>query len=512
MISLKSENLTSRPPIVVVVGHIDHGKTRLLDYIRNTNVIEKESGGITQHVGAYEVVASTKDGSSGKITFLDTPGHEAFSKIRVRGASIADVAILVVAADEGVKAQTEESIKALHDAKIPFVVAINKIDKEAANPERVKNELAEKQVFVEGHGGDVPVVEISAKLGDGVDTLLETVLLVAEMEELIGDHSLNASGVVVESSLDPKRGNSATMIIQNGTLKSGEFILVGSVLAPVRIFEDFLGHSLKEATFSSPVRIVGFNALPEVGATFQSFASKKEADVALKASVEDVVLEKKEIKTTPRDLPGGRQKVVIRLLLKADVAGSLEALESEIKKLSSDKIEIKILRSGVGGVSEDDLKLLLSAKDSILVSFRAGIGKNIVEALKSAEIIFNSFDIIYEIADWLKPEIEKRLPQEIEITEEGRVKILKVFKETGKKRVIGGRVIDKFIRDGAKLRVLRNNNQIGTGYVLELQHGKAKVKEVEKDQEFGVLVESDVSISPGDVLEIFTENIIKARL
>lgn len=495
-----------RPPVVVVVGHIDHGKTKLLDYIRKSNVIEKESGGITQHIGAYEVAVSTKNGVAGEITFLDTPGHEAFSEIRSRGARVADVAILVIAADEGVKPQTEESLKAIQGAGIPFVVAINKIDKEGANPERVKMQLAEKGVFVEGHGGKVPCLPISAKEGTGVEDLLETVLLVAEMEELKADAGAVASGVVIESSLEQKRGNAATLLIQNGTLRQGEFVVADSALAPVRIFEDFLGHPLKEARFSSPVRVVGFNKIPPVGAQFKAFVLKKDAEKAAVSAV------KEPRAASVDDKIAENGQIAVPFVLRADVSGSLEALEKEIKKFGSDKIKIKILKSGTGMVGEDDLKIASSTKNLIIVAFRVGIDRNIIEPLRQSGIAFKEFEIIYEVADWLKPILEIRLPQEAVKENTGVAKILKIFSRTGQKQVIGGRVTDGVAKSGAEFRIKRNDHDIGFGKVLELQKAKAKAGEVEKGQEFGLMVSSEIGIAPGDMLEFFAVSMVKGKL
>lgn len=501
-------NQITRPPVVVVVGHIDHGKTSLLDYIRSTKVTEKESGGITQHIGAYEVEINTKSGAIGKITFLDTPGHEAFSEMRSRGARVADVAVLVVAADDGVKPQTEESIKAIQKAEVAFVVAINKIDKEGANPERVKMELAEKGVYVEGYGGNVPCVLISAKKGTGVDDLLETVFLLAEMEALRGDVAAPASGVVIEASLDQKRGNAATLLIQNGVMRSGEFVAAGSAVAPVRIFEDFLGHALKEATFSSPVRIVGFNELPKVGSIFGVYSSKKDAEQV--ASEAGQVLKQKNVASKKEDIIEGR--VIVPLIIKADVSGSLEALEGEVKKFGSEKISVKILKSGTGMIGEDDLKTALGAKNAIIIAFRVGIERNVQESLRQANITHGKFDIIYEASDWLKKEMESRLPQELARADAGRVKIQRLFKKTGAKQVIGGKVLEGAIVAGGKFNILRNEHPLGEGKILELQSGKEKAERVESGSEFGILVTSEITIAPGDILEVFTESVIKGKI
>lgn len=497
------QNLIARSPVVVVVGHIDHGKTSLLDYIRRANVAEGESGGITQHIGAYETVVSTKAGAAGKLTFLDTPGHEAFSEMRSRGARVADVAILVVAADEGVKPQTEESIRAIKKAELPFVVALNKMDKEGANPDRVKMALAEKEVFVEGYGGNVPCVPISAKKGTGIEELLETVFLLAELEDLKADAGASAEGVVIESHLDRKRGNTATLLIKNGKLRAGEFVTAGKAFAPVRIFEDFKGHMLKEATFSSPVRITGFSELPAVGVIFRGYFSRKEAERAIFEMAEISPAAEK-----PAAVIFGQQ-VIVPLILKADVSGSLEALIGEVNKFNSEKLAVKILKSGTGIIGEDDLKTARGSRDVIILGFRVGIERNIVESLKQAEISYNTFEIIYEASDWLKVELEKRLPQKIERISEGRAKILKIFKKTGAKQVIGGRVLESAVVAGGKFDIMRNDHNIGEGKILELQSNKVRAERVESGSEFGMLVVSEITIAPGDIIEVFSERVVQ---
>ncbi|MBI5742540.1 MAG: translation initiation factor IF-2 [Candidatus Niyogibacteria bacterium] len=503
------QNLIARAPVVVVVGHIDHGKTSLLDFIRRANVTEQESGGITQHIGAYETTVATKTGAAGKLTFLDTPGHEAFSEMRSRGARVADIAILVVAADEGVKPQTEESIRAIKKAELPFVVALNKMDKEGANPDRVKMALAEKEVFVEGYGGNVPCVPISAKKGTGVEELLETVFLLAELEDLKADAAASAEGVVIESSLDQRRGNAATLLIQNGTLRAGEFVAAGKAIAPVRIFEDFKGHVLKEATFSSPVRIVGFSELPAVGASFKAYPSRKEAERALEEVAQAAVVVKK---SDTEVAVGGVKMTTVPLIIKADVSGSLEALLGELKKFNSEKLAVKVLRSGTGLIGEDDLKAALGAKDVIVLGFRVGIEKNVLESLKESKVTHGTFQIIYEASDWLKAELEKRLPQETERVNEGRAKVQKLFKKTGAKQVVGGRVLEGALVAGGRFNILRNDHPLGEGRILELQSGKERAERVESGSEYGLLVTSEITIAPGDILEIFTERIVQGKI
>ncbi|HPC12683.1 MAG TPA: GTP-binding protein, partial [Candidatus Paceibacterota bacterium] len=276
------EKIERRPPVVVVMGHVDHGKSTLLDYIRKTNVVDKEAGGITQCISAYEVSAKDDEGNDRLITFLDTPGHEAFSKMRQRGASVADIAILIVSAEDGVKAQTIEAHNAILENKTPFIVAINKIDRPNANIDKTKNELAEKGIYLEGMGGDIPFVPISAKEGKGVNDLLEMIILIADMQNLKGDRNVNASGIIIETEQDPKRGIGATCVIKNGTLKSGMFVVSGKSMVTTRIFENCLSLPTKEASFSAPIKLVGFDSLPEVGNSFDSFLTKKEAENFIK--------------------------------------------------------------------------------------------------------------------------------------------------------------------------------------------------------------------------------------
>ncbi|OGF64303.1 hypothetical protein A2661_01015 [Candidatus Giovannonibacteria bacterium RIFCSPHIGHO2_01_FULL_45_24] len=464
------------------MGHIDHGKTTLLDYIRKSNVVAGESGGITQHIGAYEVEHAGK-----KITLLDTPGHEAFSKMRSRGAEVADIAILVVAADDGVKPQTEEALAAIKSAGIPFLVAINKIDKPAADPERMKNELAKKEVFLEGRGGNVPFIEISAKQGTGVDKLLETILLMAEMESLQADTKAFATGVVIESHRDQRRGVTSTLLIRNGTLKKGEYVAAGGAVAKARILEDFKGGPIDSASPSLPVLVVGFDKPPQVGAEFKAFFSQKEAIDAARAAGE---------KPAPGSSkpPGG----FIGLVIKADVSGSAEAIEHEAAKLK----DIKILRSEVGDVSENDIKLASSAANPLILAFKVALSSNLRELALRLGVEVASFEIVYELADFLKKKIEALSPKE-EITKIlGHAKILKIFRADGKTQIIGGKVQEGLIRRGAEFGVFRREKKIGDGKIENLQEGRVNVSEIEAGKEFGALASSKISIAEGDELEI----------
>jgi translation initiation factor IF-2 len=491
----EKQNLIQRPPVVVVMGHIDHGKSKLLDYIRKANIVEKEAGGITQHVGAYEVEIKNR-----RVTFLDTPGHEAFSKIRSRGAKAADIAILVVAAEEGIKPQTMEAYKAIEKAGTPFVVAINKIDKPGANPEQVKGQLAENEIFVESYGGKVPSVNISAKTGQGVDELLDMILLMADLENLSADSSANASGVVIESHMEPRRGISATLLIMNGAMKKGQFIVSGNAIAPVRIFEDFKGDALEKATFSSPVKIVGFNNLPQVGAEFKTYDSKKEAEEAVAAFVPKEI--KMEMLATGTE---EENKIIIPVVIKADVSGSVEAVEKEIRKLESEDVALNILRKEVGVISEDDAKLVSGATDPVILGFNVSINPSAKDIMERTGVKVSTSDIIYRLSEWLKEEIEKRkaLIFREEIT--GVAKILKTFSITRSKQVVGGQVLDGKIVLNANVKIKRNSFPVGEGKITNLQHNKIEVSEVNKGDMFGVIIESKIEILKGDEIEIVTK-------
>jgi len=482
--------MQNRPPIVVVMGHIDHGKTTLLDYIRKSNVAARESGGITQHIGAYEA-----EFNGSKITFIDTPGHEAFSKMRSRGANVADIAILVVAADDGIKPQTKEALEAIKNAKIPFLVAINKIDKPNANLERVKNELAEAGVFLEGRGGNVPCAEISAKAGTNVQHLLETLLLMAEMENLKSDISLPASGVIIESHLDSRRGITATLLVREGVLKRGECVLAGDALAKARIFENFAKKSITEAGPSLPAVVVGFDKLPLVGVEFKAFKLQKEAEAERAGNL--------ALSPDSSTSLGEKQgDISLGLVIKTDVLGSAEAILHEINKLKNDNIDIKILRAEAGDISEDDVKLASSASNSLVLGFKVSLAGEVRELGERLGVQIAIFEIIYEISDFIKEKIAKLAPPVLENKIVGRAKVLKLFKSSGKNQVIGGRVLDGVLKKGTGFYVLRRGNKIGEGKFENLQSGRADANKIEEG-EFGALISSKIAVFVGDELENF---------
>jgi len=375
----ENNNLIERPPVVVIMGHIDHGKSTLLDYIRKTNVVDKEVGGITQNIYAYEVEVPKGDKKEiGKITFIDTPGHESFSKMRERGCQIADIAILIVSAEDGVKPQTIEAWKTIVINKIPCIVAINKIDKSNANIEKTKTELAENEIYLENYGGKIPFVEISAKTGTGIDELLLLINLVAEMENFTGNKNETASGFVIEANLDSKRGIKATLIIKNGTLSKGMTVVVEDSICSTNIIEDFQGTTINEATFSSPILLIGFDKMPGIGKEFKSFKNKSDA---LK-HIEKWQKEKKN-PSFPKITEKENNKKIIPIILKADISGSIEAIEKEINKINhglnatvSKNAEFKIIQKGVGPVGESDIKTISGNEDTLVVGFNVKVDKN----------------------------------------------------------------------------------------------------------------------------------------
>lgn len=497
-----------RPPVIVVMGHIDHGKSALIDYIRKTNVVDSEHGGITQHLSAYEVSHCDPSGKEKKITFLDTPGHEAFKKMRFRGAEVADIAILVVSAEEGVRAQTLEALKLIRENKIPFIVAINKIDKPEANVERTKQNLIENQIFLEGLGGDVPFVPISAKTGAGIPELLDMMLLVADLEELSGDSLVNASGIVIESHLDNKKGISTTLIIKDGTLKIGMFVVSGESLSPVRIMENFRGEKIEKATFSSPVKVVGFNKMPAPGAVFNSFNTKKEAE---KAIVSNNNIEEAGLKIKPKthqilakdNLETEDTALEIPIILVADVLGALDAIEHEIEKLKNDAVRIKIVKKSIGSISEDDIKTASGKSGTLVIGFNTKADAPALALASRLSIDIKIFNVIYKISEWLSDVIKERMPKSKVEEKTGSAKILKVFSKAKDKQVLGGKIAKGQFNVGEKVNIIRRGEEIGKGKIINLQQNKANVKEIKGTCEFGAQIQARIEIAKGDIIEGF---------
>ncbi|MEK7669489.1 MAG: translation initiation factor IF-2 [Patescibacteria group bacterium] len=487
----KNKNLIARPPVVVVVGHIDHGKSTLLDYIRKTSTTEKEAGGITQHISAYEAKLEIS-GQKRKITFLDTPGHEAFCSIRERGTRIADVAILVVSAEDGVKPQTVEALNCITKDSTPFIVALNKIDRPNADINKVKTDLAENGVLVEGWGGSVPIVPLSAKTGEGVADLLEIIALQSDLEELTGDSSLMAEGFVVESNLNPKQGIAATLLIKNGAMKTGMFVASVGAFAPIRAIENYKGENIKEASFSSPVKIVGWSNTPMVGREFKTFHKKEEAQ---KFAGEN---NNSQTETNQEFTPEGQAR--LEIVLKTDALGSLDAVEHELKKLSSDKITVKIISKSIGSITEKDIKTA-SVKNSLILGFNVNTDK-IAEMLAMRDKIeIKTFKIIYELIDFLKEKVKEATPIETVEIATGSAKILRVFSKNKDKQVVGGRLEEGEIKSGSLVKIYRREYQIGEGKIKELQAQKVKIDIVKEKQEFGMMLESKIELSEGDIIK-----------
>jgi translation initiation factor IF-2 len=492
------ENNIARPPVVVIMGHIDHGT--LLDYIRKTNIVEKEVGGITQNISAYEVEAPTPDKSgSGKITFIDTPGHESFSKMRERGALIADIAILIVSAEDGVKPQTIEAWKTIVLNKIPCIVAINKIDKANANIEKTKTELAENEIYLENYGGKIPFVEISAKTGAKVDELLSLINIIAEMENFCGNKDENASGFVLEANLDSRRGIQATLVIKNGTLSRGMTVVVEDSVCSTNIMENFKGININEATFSSPIRLIGFSKMPKIGAEFKSFKNKKGADIYMNS----LKLNKETPIRNVVQSDAAENKKIIPIILKADISGSIEAIEKEIKKIQNENAEFRIMQKGVGPISESDIKTISGGENVLVIGFNVKIDKSATELALKRGISISFFDIIYKMTEWLEAEMEKRRPKIETIETTGRVKILKVFSRTKERQIVGGKVLKGRIILDKIVKILRREFEIGRGRIVNLEKAKTKVKEVEEGAEFGMMIESKIEIVEGDIIESF---------
>jgi translation initiation factor IF-2 len=475
----ENQNKQKRPPIVVVVGHVDHGKTTLLDYIRKSNVAAKEAGGITQSVGAYEIEHNKQ-----KITFIDTPGHEAFSKMRVRGAALADIAILVVAADEGVKPQTKESIKVLQESQTPFVVAITKIDKPAADIDRVKTDLAANNVLLEGFGGNISFQGVSGKTGEGINDILDLILLTAEMEELTYDPNANASGVVLESRKDKQRGFTTSVILKDGKLKSGDAIATATTKGKIKILENFLGKKVDLLEPSSPAVIIGFETLPKTGEEF----------IAGKFSEEE--LKKITAKSTCPVIRGQFCKLegdcVVKVILKADVSGSLEALSELVKKIPmKEKYAIEIVEEGVGEIGDNDIKNAIAMR-AIVLGFRVRANRAAENMAKDNKIEIITSEIIYELVEAIQSYFTCLSSGDMV----GDLEVLATFGKKAGKQIVGGRVVSGEIKNNVSLEIQYKGEKIGIGKIINLQESKKDVTSVPAGKECGLLITSEVEIKP----------------
>ena len=498
----KEEDLVARAPVVVVMGHVDHGKTSLLDYIRHANVVSGEAGGITQHIGAYQV--SVKDHT---ITFLDTPGHEAFTAMRARGAMITDVAILVVAADDGIMPQTVESINHAKAANIPIIVAINKMDKPTANPDRIMQQLTEYELVPEEWGGETIVCPISAKTGMGIDNLLDMVVLTAEVQELKANPNRSAHGAVIEARLDKGRGPVATLLVQNGTLKQGDVIIAGTAVGRVRAMTDARGQKLTEAGPSVPVEIIGMGEVPGAGDDFHAVADermartlveqrKHEQKSALNSSVGKVTLE-----DLFSQIQAGEMKN-LNVIVKADVQGSAEAVKTSLEKLSNEEVRVRVIHCAVGAISENDV-MLAATSGAIVVGFNVRPDNNAKDNAARMGVDMRMYRVIYDAINEIESAMKGMLAPKFKEVDLGRAEVRNVFRITGVGMVAGCYVLDGRMQRGAQMRLLRDNIVIYDGAIASLQRFKDSVKEVAAGYECGITFEKFQDIKENDIVEAY---------
>ncbi|OIP22479.1 translation initiation factor IF-2 [bacterium CG_4_10_14_0_2_um_filter_33_32] len=491
------EKTESRSPVVIVMGHVDHGKTSLLDAIRKADVVSSESGGITQHIGAYQIEKNGK-----KITFLDTPGHEAFSTMRARGAQVTDVGVLVVAADDGVKPQTIESINHLKSANLPFVVAVNKIDKPGADIEKVKQELSEHKVICEDWGGDVVLIPVSAKTKEGIDQLLEMILLISDMKECKANSKGRLWGTIIESHLDKGRGPTATLLVQNGTLKVGDYVVCGSIYGKIRVIENSNLKKIEEAIPGMPVRIWGLKDLSDVGELLEGVKSEKEAkaEVSERKHFESLknLKERKNIgvKGISDKIKEGKVKE-LKVVLKADVKGSLEALNMSLNKLNTNEVAVNLIKEGLGEISESDVTL--AGDDAIVIGFKVGISLAAQKSSEKHKTEIRLYDVIYNVIDDIKEALTALLPKEIIEKEMGKGKILKVFKSGKNDMIIGAKLINGKVNKEMEVKLEKEGN-LTYGKIVGLKIVKDNVSEVSGDKEFGINISGISHLEEGDEL------------
>lgn len=504
---LSQHRTVARPPVIVVMGHVDHGKTTLLDAVRSANVAAGEAGGITQHIGAYQVEwKNPKTKEVTPITFIDTPGHEAFTVMRSRGATVADIAILVVAADDGVKPQTVEAINIIKAAKLPFIVAINKIDKDGADSERVRSELSQHNVIPEAWGGDVPMVEISAKKNLHIDKLLDTLLVVADVhsETIKADPELPAAGTVIEAKVDKGEGAVVTMLVQTGTLRVNDPLVVnGEIYGKVRALKNFRSEMVKEAAPSTPTRVLGFKIAPRVGDILDNSKIEGAVTVNLKTKrTEQTGAEKILLTDTLETDEEG--KTILTVVVKADTLGSLEALIGSLERIKTETAAVKVIAKGLGNIMADDVARA-EAANALVFGFNVTTTPVALEMIQKDNIRYFEYKIIYDLIDKIKVELEKILNPELIVKELGNVKILAVFRSDKSMQILGGRVESgKLVRE-ARVRVKRKGEIIGLGKISKLQSGRQDVNEVMSGSECGIEYTSKLRVEVGDVLEAYSE-------
>ncbi|WP_114457031.1 MULTISPECIES: translation initiation factor IF-2 [unclassified Halanaerobium] len=507
----RPEDLQMRPPIVTVMGHVDHGKTTLLDVIRKTKVAAGEAGGITQHIGAYQAVVNDK-----KITFIDTPGHEAFTAMRARGAQITDIAILVVAADDGVMPQTVEAINHAKAAGIPIIIAVNKIDKPNAQPERVKQELTEYGLVVEEWGGDTICVEVSALQEENIDELLEMVLLVAEMEELKANPHRPAEGVVIEAELDKGRGAVATVLIKNGTLHIGDALLTGSTYGRVRAMFNERGENIEEAGPAEAVEVLGYNDVPQAGDFVQvledekqarSIADQRQNDKRQKEIQQDA---KVSLEDLYKQIQEGDVKE-LNIILKADVQGSIEAVKQSLLRLETDEVTLNIIHTGVGGINETDVNLA-SASNAIIIGFNVRPDSNALAMADKEQVDIRLYRVIYKALEDIKDAMAGLLDPELKEVVKGRAEVRATFKVPGAGIIAGVYITDGLVNRNYEVRLIRDGVVIHEGTISSLKRFENDVREVKSGYECGVGIENYNDIKEGDILEFYTYKEIKRSL
>ena len=507
-----------RPPVVTIMGHVDHGKTTLLDSIRSTNVAEGEAGGITQHIGAYKVSIQDKDSPAygRQIVFLDTPGHEAFTRMRSRGAKATDIVVLVVAADDGVMPQTLEAIDHAHAAEVPIIVAVNKIDKPGALPERVKKQLADRGLVPEDWGGKTVFVDVSAKQKTNLNLLMEMICLVADLQALKALADRPATGVVLEAKLDRGRGPVATVLVQNGTLRTGGNFVVGNVYGKVRAMFDDRGNQLQEAPPSTPVEILGMEGLPQAGDQFLVVADRDKAR-GISDYREQKAREAQLAKSSRVSLEGLAEQMKssgvkeLNIILKGDVQGSVEVLSDLLSKMSNDQVRLKVLRSGVGAITESDV-LLASASNAIIIGFNVRPERKAQELAEQEKVDIRLHSIIYELQDEIKRAMSGLLEPTIKETHQGRAQVLETFRIPKVGTVAGCRVLDGLIKRDSEVRLLRDNVVIYKGKVGSLRRFKDDASEVRNGMECGISIAGYGDVKVGDVIEAFITERVAAEV
>ena len=501
------KDLELRAPVITIMGHVDHGKTSLLDYIRNSSIIEGEFGGITQHIGAYQI-----DHNGKKLTFIDTPGHAAFTEMRARGASITDIVIIIVAADDGVMPQTIEAIDHAKAANVPIVVAVNKIDKPDANPERVIEEVSKQGLIPEAWGGDTVYVPISAKTGEGVDKLLENIELIAEVRELKANPNRYALGTVLESRLDKNYGPTATLLVQNGTLRIGDPVVVGTSFGRVRTLKNDLGNEIVEALPSTPVEVTGLSEVPTAGDRFMAYSNEKEAKAIAENRKEKEKLKKDKSGSAVslddifnRIKEGAKE---INVVLKTDVNGTEEAVKNALTKVRVEDVSVNVIRSGVGAITESDI-VLASASDAIVIGFNVRPDTKVTEIAKSYGVDIRLYNVIYKLVEELEDAMKGMLDPEYEEVVIGSAKVLQLFKFSKVGTIAGSKVDNGVIKSNSKARLIRDGVVVYDGEINSLQREKDNVKEVKKGFECGITLENYSDIKVNDVIEAYEMQEVK---